>query len=187
LTVFSGGKKKKGWTFSKMAEFIEISPYELEGNVFEQIGKDWALITAMKKESGDVNTMTASWGGMGVIWRDPSFVCVIRPQRYTYEFSENADILTLSFFDEKYRDALKICGTKSGRDGNKIAEAGLTVVHDGEAAYFDEAKTVLVGRKVYTDMLREDSFVDKSIISTHYNGDLHRFYVCKIERVLIKK
>ena len=109
-----------------MADFIEFSPYELEGNVFEQIGKDWALITAMKKESGDVNTMTASWGGMGVIWRDPSFVCVIRPQRYTYEFSENADILTLSFFDEKYRDALKICGTKSGRDGDKIAEAVLT-------------------------------------------------------------
>ena len=161
-----------------MADFIEISPYELEGNVFEQIGKDWALITAMKKESGKDAPF------LGVL---SSFVCVIRPQRYTYEFSENADILTLSFFDEKYRDALKICGTKSGRDGDKIAEAGLTVVRDGEAAYFEEAKAVLVGRKVYTDMLREDSFVDKSIISTHYNGDLHRFYVCKIERVLIKK
>ena len=73
-------------------------------NAIKLIGKDWALITA-GDESG-YNTMTASWGCMGVLWNKNVCVAFVRPQRYTYEFIENSNTLSLSFFDEKYRLSL---------------------------------------------------------------------------------
>jgi flavin reductase (DIM6/NTAB) family NADH-FMN oxidoreductase RutF len=68
------------------------------------------------------------WGGFGVLWRKNVAWCVIRPQRYTYEFVERADSFTLSFFQERYRSALELCGSKSGRDTDKFKAGGLTAV-----------------------------------------------------------
>ena len=70
------------------ANFTEISPMEL-GNVFDLIGKKWMLVTA--GDQNKFNTMTASWGGMGVMWHKNIAVTVIRPSRYTYEFVDNND------------------------------------------------------------------------------------------------
>lgn len=169
-----------------MSNFRHVSAYDLEGNYFRKFDREWALVTAMKPD-GDINTMTVSWGGTGIMWSKPVFVCVIRPQRYTFEFAENADKITLSFFGKEYRQALNLCGTKSGRDMNKIAAAGLTVIRENGAVYFKEASTVLIGRKVYSDWLREDSFIDKSLIPEVYpSGDFHKFYVCIIEDTLVK-
>ena len=94
---------------------------------FEMIGKDWMLITAQK--DGKVNTMTASWGGMGVIWNKNVAFVFIRPSRYTKEFVDNTDSFSLSFFGEEYKDKLTYLGRTSGRDENKIEKAGLTVTH----------------------------------------------------------
>ena len=64
--------------------FKKIKPEELQKNPFQMIGKEWLLVTAEK--DGKANTMTASWGGVGVMWgRNVAFI-VIRPQRYTKEF-----------------------------------------------------------------------------------------------------
>ena len=109
-----------------MNEFITISPYEMEGNPFRMIDKQWMLITAGNGQSA--NTMTASWGGLGALWNMPVSFAFIRPTRYTYEFTEREDTYSLCFFDESYRPALNLCGTVSGRDRDKIAEAGLTLV-----------------------------------------------------------
>ena len=111
-----------------MAEFLNIAPASIEENLISLIGDKWMLVTA-EKADGTVNTMTASWGGAGVIWNKPSAFVFIRPQRYTFEFTEEADIMTLSFFGEERRDALKLCGRVSGRDCDKIRDAGLTLTH----------------------------------------------------------
>ena len=52
------------------------------------------------------NTMTASWGRMGELWFKPIFFCLVRPQRYTYEFMEKCEVFTLLFFDERYKSQL---------------------------------------------------------------------------------
>ena len=52
-----------------MSHFMEISPYQINDNTFELIGRDWALVTAGTKEN--FNTMTISWGGMGIMWNNP--------------------------------------------------------------------------------------------------------------------
>ncbi len=166
-------------------DFTEIKPEELSGNVFNMIANDWMLITAQK--DGDVNTMTASWGGLGFLWRKPVAYVFIRPQRYTYEFVEASDRLTLSFFGGKRRDALRICGTKSGRDCPKIAEAGLTPIStsDGCTA-FTEAEIVLECSKLYAQDLSPDSVIDPAIFNEYKAGDYHRMYVVSIDRVLVK-
>ncbi len=164
-----------------MKNFKEISPATIEGNPFDMVGQQWMLITAGNEEAA--NTMTASWGGLGVLWNKPVAFAFVRPTRYTYEFLEREDCFTLSFYEEEYRQALTLCGRTSGRDGDKIAAAGLTLRHDAEAPFFDEAQLVLVCRKIAIQDIDPAGFLDDSIHG-HYTDDYHRVYVGEIVRVL---
>ena len=94
--------------------FKEVKIEELSFNPFTKIGKEWMLITAGNEEK--CNTMTASWGGVGVMWGKNAVTAYIRPQRYTKEFVDREEAFTISFYDEKYRKALNLCGTVSGKD-----------------------------------------------------------------------
>ncbi len=105
--------------------FTKIDPREIDGNVFQRIGQQWMLITAGNKEA--CNTMTASWGGMGVLWHEPVVTAYVRPQRYTKEFVDREKTFSLSFYPEEYREALTLCGTTRGRDIDKVKECGFTV------------------------------------------------------------
>lgn len=177
-----------------MAEFKKISPFELNANTFELIGKDWMLVSSANAEGEcggkDYNTMTASWGGMGILWKKPVVFVFIRPQRHTFGFAEENDRMTLSFFDEEYRSALSFCGKESGREYDKAKECGLTPVFDesesGRAVWFDEAKLVIKVKKLYADWIKESAFTDKSPLETYKAGDFHKMYVCEIEEVLVK-
>jgi len=164
--------------------FTETAPDLLMDNPFNLIGKDWMLITAGSPRS--FNTMTASWGGLGVLWERRTAFCFIRPTRYTYEFIERSDIFTLSFFEEYYRKALSYCGSHSGRDTDKIKGAGLTPVKEGGFVYFDEARLVLVCRKLYFQDISPERFLDKKINDMYPQKDYHRMYVGEIVKCLRK-
>ena len=164
----------------------EIRPEELNSNIFEMIGKDWMLITAEKE--GKVNTMTASWGGVGVMWGKNVVGIVIRPQRYTREFVEEAATLSLTFLDESYREQLNYAGCHSGRDVDKIKEMGLTTAFEGKTPYFQEGKTVILARKLYAAPLDPEGFLDPAICEKMYpQKDFHILYVCEIEKVLCRQ
>ena len=165
--------------------YIEISPDKINDNLIDLIGNRWMLVTAEK--DGKANTMTASWGGAGVMWSKPSAFIFIRPQRYTYEFMEKNDGFTLSFFSDEYKKALSFCGSKSGRDVDKAKETGLTAVECDCGAAFGEAEIIISCKKLYVQDMTEDSFLDKSILEKFYNGDLHRIYVGEITEVLVKE
>lgn len=178
-----------------MTEFRKITPEEITDNPFKLIGKDWMLVTSAKDDGAlvcgtDYNTMTASWGGVGVLWNKPVAFVFIRPQRHTFGFTEENERLTLSFFDETHRAALAHCGKASGRDGDKAKACGLTPVSEtddnGRAVWFDEARMVLKTKKLYHQFLDEKSFTDLSPMSTYAAGDFHMMYVCEIEEVLIR-
>ncbi len=160
-----------------------IKPEELGENVFKLIGKKWALVASYDKNHTPLpyNALTASWGGMGVLWNKNVFFCFIRPQRYTKEFIDASDTVTLSFFDEKYRSALNLCGKKSGRDGDKLTEAGLDVITGNNAVKFKQASITVTGKKLYSGPILPGCFTDKSIIDTCYpNKDFHEMYICEI-------
>ena len=164
--------------------FHEVNPLELSCNPFQMIGKDWALVTA-GDETG-CNTMTVSWGNMGIMWNKNIVTVFIRPQRYTKEFLDRFDNFTLSFYEESSRDALKLCGSKSGRDMDKIKAAGLTPVHENGTTYFAEARLVLECRKIYLDKIRPEGFLDPSIQKNYLETDYHLIYMGEITRVLQK-
>ena len=163
----------------------EISPREIDKNAIKLIAEDWALLTA--GDADGWNTMTVSWGGIGELWgKDVAFVFV-RPQRYTKEFMDSSDYFTLSFFDESYKSALRICGAKSGRDIDKAKETGLEPVFENGTAYLKQANLVLLCKKLYAQDMTPDCFIDKSIINDNYKAnDFHTSYVGEIIKVLKK-
>mgnify|MGYP002557137921 FL=1 len=160
----------------------KIDVKSLQDNVFSLIGDRWMLITAGTAER--CNTMTASWGGLGVLWNANVAFSFVRPSRYTYEFLEQDKYYTLSFFDSGYRRALQICGSKSGRDTDKIREAELTPVFDAQAPYFAESRLSLVCRKLYYQDMDPSHFLDPTLENNYKNGDYHRIYVGEIVKVL---
>ena len=157
----------------------------LDGNVFSQIGDQWMLITAGSAE--DCNTMTASWGGLGVLWGAPAATCYIRPQRYTKQYVDREEYFTLTFFGEEWRKQLTLCGTKSGRDVNKVKECGFTVkMAECGAPYFEEAELVLVCRKRFSQEM-DPANIPEDVKKTQYpNQDYHTLYIGEIIEVLQK-
>lgn len=161
--------------------FREIKAEALNNCVFTDIGKKWMLISAQKND-GSINTMTASWGALGVLWNKNVFFCFVRPQRYTHEFTEESDKISISFFGEEYRDALTVCGRKSGRDCEKISLAGLTPFSQNGNVGFEEAERIIYGKKIYAGKLDPKAFISEDI-EKHYNGDYHTVYICEIEKI----
>jgi flavin reductase (DIM6/NTAB) family NADH-FMN oxidoreductase RutF len=164
--------------------FKETKPELLSDNAFKLIGKDWMLITAGTPES--FNTMTARWGGLGVLWERKVAFCFIRPTRYTREFMERAENFTLSFFDERYRKAMSFIGSHSGRDTDKVKETGLTPVKEEGVVYFEEARLVLACRKLYFQDISPERFLDPKIEDMYPQKDYHRMYVGEIVKCLHK-
>lgn len=164
----------------------EISVTELQVTP-QMIGNEWWLVTAGDKTQG-YNTMTASWGHVGVIWQRPTAIVYIRPQRYTKEFVDRADRYTLSLFGGDYKKEMGYLGSHSGRDGDKVAKVGLTPVFEEDYTYFAEAEIVIVCRKLYRAPLLSAGFIDARIIDEHYpDSDFHEMYIGEIEKVLVKE
>lgn len=165
-----------------MEDFRQIEPWEIKDNPFTLIGDDWMLITAGLRKS--FNTMTASWGGLGVLWDRKVAICVIRPGRYTHSFMEKSEYYTLSFFSRKHKDALTVCGSKSGRDVDKVKEAGLTPVFEEKTIFFREARLVLECRKIYTHRITPAGFFDPTLERCYPQKDYHTMFVGELVRCL---
>ena len=164
--------------------FQNIDPKTLPENVFSLIGDRWMLVTA--GTPAHCNTMTASWGGLGVLWRRNVAMCVIRPQRYTKEFIDKEELFSVSFLKDGHRDALKLCGSVSGRDHDKIKEAGLTPVFIDGVPAFEEADTILICRKMYRTSMNPADFIDKDADSKFYpEKDYHDMYIAEIVKAVV--
>lgn len=131
---------------------------EFNAKSFEVFDKEWALVTAGTKDS--CNAMTISWGGLGTLWGRPVATVYVKPVRYTWNFMKENDYFTVSFYDEQYRKALGVFGSKSSRDTDKVKETGFTPVYLENAVTFREAKTTLLCRKIYTQDLDIDAIPD---------------------------
>jgi flavin reductase (DIM6/NTAB) family NADH-FMN oxidoreductase RutF len=169
-----------------MKDFKEIRPEQINDNVFKLLDQDWMLVTAGRP--GDYNTMTASWGHMGILWNLPVAIAYVRPQRHTFGFATRYEDYTLSFFTEAYRDALDFCGSHSGRDTDKARETGLTPVETGRGnVTFREARMVLECRKIYQDDLKKEHFLVPEVARRNYPiDDFHRFFMGQIVHVWTK-
>ena len=166
--------------------FKEVDIKSLTFNPFTKIGSEWMLITA--GDQSGYNTMTASWGGLGVLWGKNVATCYIRPQRYTKEFVDTRDTFTLSFYPAEKKDALSYLGKVSGRDEDKVKKVGFTPAFTNGNAYFEEAELVLVCRKMSRTPLRPEQFLDETVDGRWYpNKDYHEMYIAEVIDVLVKE
>ncbi len=142
----------------------------------------WALVTAGTKE--DFNTMTIGWGGIGSLWSKPTISVYIKPCRYTYKYMNDSDYFTVSFYDEKYRDDLRILGTKSKRDMDKLALTHLRPDFLENGITFKEAKCTLVCKKIYWQDLDINN-MPKDVIDKYYlKEEPHRMFVGEVVKVI---
>ena len=168
----------------------EISYKELNINPVTIISDDWVeLVTGC---SGDkINAMTLSWGAIGSLWGHKSGMAVVtiyvRPQRFSKILLDKNDYFTLCFFNGKYKKELGYLGTHSGRDEDKISHVGFNTITTENYSYIKEASMVMVCKKLYKQTMKEECFLDKSIVSEHYpKKDFHDLYIAKIEKILIE-
>ncbi len=164
---------------------MNIEPKDLQENIFKMIADKWMLITAGDKKH--VNTMTASFGGFGVLFFKNVAHIYVRPERYTYDFLERSNTFSLSFFDEKYRKQLSYCGKVSGRQENKIKTCGFQLEFNENTPYFNDAQTTIFCKKIYRQDIQEDCFIDKeAFYKTYSTGGIHRMYIGEITDIIIK-
>lgn len=165
--------------------FKEVKAEELQFNPFTKIGKEWMLVTAGDEKK--CNTMTASWGGVGVMWGKNVVNVYIRQTRYTKEFVDQNDTFTLSFLGEEYRKALNLCGTVSGRDTDKMKDAGIHPYYVDETTGIEEADMIFVCRKMSETYLDPKDFSDEIDQKWYADKNYHTMYIAEIQKVLVKE
>ena len=167
---------------------MRLHPVEvtsLQPEIFRMFEEQPPLLTAGDKEH--CNTMTIGWCQLGTLWHLPVCTVYVRPERYTYQFMEEQDYFTVSVLPESEKQPLRICGTKSGRDMDKVKECGFTVKTAAcGAPYFEEAELVIVCRKRYVQDF-DPAAIPADVKEKQYpNQDYHTMYIGEIVEVLSK-
>ena len=162
----------------------------LEADVFTKFDKQWALVTAGTPEH--YNTMTISWGGLGYLWNQPvaflwerpAATVYVKKNRYTFEFMEESDYFTVSFYPKEQRRALSLLGSTSGRDGDKVAAAGLTPELLPQGITFRQAETTLVCRKIYRQDLDLEQIPQEARDAFYKDEPVHRMYIGEVVEII---
>ncbi len=165
--------------------FKQLDPKQIPGNIIKMLTDDWMLVTA--GNDSRFNMMTASWGGLGNLYDKPVAFCFINPSRYTYQLMETGDTYTLSFYTEAYRDALKYCGSTSGKNSDKIKGSGLTpITTPSGAKSFSEAWLIIECKKLVSQQLTWESVKDEKIREEWSKSQFHKMYIGEILNVWVK-
>jgi flavin reductase (DIM6/NTAB) family NADH-FMN oxidoreductase RutF len=150
---------------------------------FQNIGSGWALLAA--GDAKHFNAMTISWGSLGFIWQRPVVTVLVRPPRYTHKFMDEFERFSVSFYDEKYRKALNIMGTQSGRNANKVALSGLTPVFVDGVPTFKEAYLTVIARTIYRGQMESAGFLIQPIDEEFYpEKDYHTVYHAELVKTV---
>ncbi len=158
----------------------------LEFNPFQKIGNEWAAVTA--EADGKVNAMTVSWGGVGVMWGKNVATIYIRDSRYTKELIDGSDTFSINFFEDNHmHSTLSYLGKVSGHNEDKIAGARLHINHMMDTPFLDEAKFVILCKKLSATRMTADQFIDPTIADKWYaDGDMHTMYIGEIVDILVR-
>ncbi len=155
---------------------------EFKADSFNIFDKDWAVLTAGTADH--YNAMTISWGGLGTLWSKPVATVYVKPVRYTHGFMDESEYFTVGFYLEKYRRALEILGTVSGRDCDKAAMAGLTPKALEKAVTFQEANVTLLCKKIYRQDL-DVSSMPRDVAAAFYATEApHTMYIGEIADII---
>ena len=155
---------------------------EFKTDIFKAFDKNWALLSAGNRDS--FNSMTISWGMLGTIWSRPAATVYVRTSRYTHEFMDREDTFTVSFFPESMKDVLRIAGTRSGREIDKMHLQGLELCEDTDDIVYKNAEITLVCKKLFVQRLNAES-IPAEVMASHYpTRDMHDTYIGEVVDVI---
>lgn len=171
-----------------MTNFKEIDIKDFNLNPFNEIGNNWALIVS--ESDGVTDAMTASWGGVGVMWGRNVVYVFVRESRYTKLIIDKTKEFSLSFIDHKeYGKALGYLGKVSAHDDkNKLESTGLSVAYDNNIPYIDESYLALTC-KIVTEIPKVENGINDDVVGSEWfdDKDPHSMYVAVIEKVLVRE
>ena len=156
---------------------LDIKPFEI-------FNKTWGLLTSGTLDNH--NSMTISWGEMGTLWNKNVITIYVKPCRYTYQFMEDNDYFVVSFFDEEYKSALGIMGSKSGKNVDKDALSGLTPESYKDVTIYKEAKLTFICKKIYYNDLDINIIPEQQKGIYYQKENPHRMYMGEIIDLIIK-
>lgn len=161
---------------------MDMTAKELKLKPFTLFDEDWALLTAGKVDNH--NSMTISWGEIGTLWHYDVVTVYVKPLRYTHDFMEGNDLFVVSFFDESFRKALSLMGSKSGRDINKDKESHLTPIAYKDTTIYKEAKLSLICKKIYQNDLVLENMPEEERRRYYEKEAPHTMYIGEILEVI---
>jgi flavin reductase (DIM6/NTAB) family NADH-FMN oxidoreductase RutF len=168
-------------------KYTDIKYNELSSEMFDQLRKGVFMTT---KVGNKVNTMTIAWGGINIVWNKSLFVAYVRYSRDTYNMVDETNEFTISVpLNKDMKKELSFCGTKSGRDYDKIKECNLNVVDSRtiNTPILADCELHYECKEIYKQAM-EPSNLLKSVKERYYNSnDFHViFYGEILDSYLIK-
>jgi len=159
-----------------------LNPYSLWLPPLQVLEKRWALVVAGDKKP---NPMTVAWGGFGTLWQKPVVTIYIRPTRFTHKLLMARDEFTLNILPSKFRKALNICGTLSGRDCDKWDKSGLSPRKSSAVAVpgVREAELIFECGTLARFRMKGRNFLDEGIEEFYPGKDYHTIFVGEVLRV----
>ena len=158
--------------------YRKIDVYENMNEIMKRL-KTGILLTT--KKDGKVNTMTIAWGAIGIEWNKLVFMALVRQSRHTHGMMEGEFTVNIPI-DDSAKKALSYCGTKSGRDTDKIADMGLTLIDGQEVDVpaIKELPMTLECRIIYEQNQDEKAIPDSIKKSIYPNSDYHTVFFGEI-------
>ena len=128
-----------------------------------------------------VNTMTIGWAMVGICWRKPILMVAVRDSRYTFQLMEAAKDFSITAPTTNKRDEIFYCGTKSGRDVNKLEECGLTIVpgRQSTSPVIDTPGLHMECKIIYKNAIDPDR-LDRTYGAIYPEKDYHTLYFGEI-------
>jgi len=172
--------------------FEQISPEDISDNVFTLVGKIFPVVTVGNEEN--YNSMTASGGGMVMLFRKPATMLIFPLNRYTLELIQKEQRYTMSYFPDEYKEQVMFLGSKSGRDTQKMKEVEFTAIRTPsgnisfqEARLIVECKLMQITTPVFPDDFYSQEAVDYMNEPYKDIGEHRRYVFGEITHVWAKR
>ncbi len=158
---------------------IEIDNLKLD--FINEMQKSALLLSGTKN---NYNMMTIGWALEGILWSKKVIMVFVKPSRYTHKFMEENEYFTINFFNNHYLNELKLLGTTSGRDYDKLDLVGFHLLDLNESLGLIEADKIIKLKKIYTDKFNENDVLNEVFNKYYKCEEPHSFYIGEIIEVI---
>ena len=138
------------------------------------------LLLAASHADGRSNAMVIGWASVGRIWGLPVMVVLVRPSRYTYGFIEETGLFTVNVPTAEMKELVRVCGTRSGRDVDKLAQVNTSMGERVSCVRLDGASVVYECKVVHRNDVVPSALLPSIVSRSYPEGDFHRLYYGQI-------